>query len=130
MDLSASCLHLTHLTHARIEQWIGGAPLPETALAALLAGFAASFTMVATDGQRLHAQALPALFEKLRGARPGLTIQIDEVMVHRAAASAVLLSYRERHRWDAHATTRRATALFTLNADGQPQWTHLHETWA
>lgn len=130
MDLSASCLHLTHLAHTQIEQWIGDTHAPDAVLASLLAAFSPAFTMVTTDGHRLPHGALPTLFASLRGARPGLTIQIDELAVRHADAGSVLLSYRERHAWNAGATTRRATALFITDADGQPQWAHLHETWA
>lgn len=129
-DLSSHCLRLTLDVHTRIEQWIGTPNAPDTGLAALLAGFAPGFTMIAADGQRLSAEVLPALFGGLRGARPGLKIDIDELAVLHADAASVLLSYRERHAWNAGATQRRATVLFTVQPDGQPQWTHLQETWA
>ena len=129
-DLHTAALHLVHHTHGQIEQWIGGVAPPDQALTTLLSSFAPDFAMVTTTGERLAADKLPALFAGLRGTRPGLTIQIDELTVHHADACAVLLGYRERHRWDDGSTSRRATALFTVNADGQPQWAHLHETWA
>lgn len=129
-DLPSSCLRLTLDAHALIEQWIGLADTPEPVLADLLSRFAPGFTMITTDGQRLAADALPALFAGLRGARPGLMIDIDEMAVRHADAASVLLSYRERHAWRTGATQRRATVLFTAGADGQPQWAHLHETWA
>lgn len=129
-DLPSSCLRLTLDAHALIEQWIGLADTPEPVLADLLSRFAPGFTMITTDGQRLAADALPALFAGLRGARPGLKIDIDEMAVRHADATSVLLNYRERHAWCTGATQRRATVLFTAGADGQPQWAHLHETWA
>lgn len=130
MDLSTPCLRLTLAAHALIEQWIGQPDAPDHVLADLLSRFAPGFTMVATDGQRLAANALPALFAGLRGARPGLKIDIDEMTVRHADTASVLLSYRERHAWTTGATQRRATVLFTGGADGLPQWAHLHETWA
>jgi hypothetical protein len=129
-DLSSPCLRLALDAHARIEQWIGQNDAPESVLTALLDGFAPAFTMITTDGQRLPQGALPALFAGLRGSRPGLKIQIDELTVRYADAASALLTYRERHAWSGGATQRRATALFTAGEDGQPQWAHLHETWA
>ncbi|MBB1594195.1 hypothetical protein [Achromobacter sp. UMC46] len=129
-DFSSTSLRLTLDAHALIEQWIGQPDAPDGVLAELLSGFAPGFTMITTDGQRLTGDALPALFAGLRGARPGLKIDIDEMAVRHADAASVLLSYRERHVWHDGATQRRATVLFTAAADGRPLWAHLHETWA
>ncbi len=129
-DLSSLCLRLALDAHSRIERWIGSPDAPDAQLAALLEDFAPGFSMIAADGQRLPAEALPALFGRLRGARPGLKIEIDELAVLHAGADSVLLSYRERHAWSAGATQRRATALFTVQPGGQPQWMYLQETWA
>ncbi|MBD9474024.1 hypothetical protein IB268_13975 [Achromobacter sp. ACM01] len=129
-DLSSHCLRLAVDVHARIEGWIGSPDAPDTQLTALLKDFAPGFSMIAADGQRLPAEALPALFGRLRGSRPGLKIDIDELAVLHAGADSVLLSYRERHAWSAGATQRRATALFVVQPGGQPQWMYLQETWA
>lgn len=129
-DLPTSCLRLTLDAHALIEQWIGQPDAPDPVLADLLSRFAPGFTMITTDGQHLAGNALPALFASLRGARTDLKIDIDEMTVRHADGVSVLLSYRERHTWRTGATQRRATVLFTAGADGQPQWAHLHETWA
>lgn len=129
-DLSSTCLRLTLDAHALIEQWIGQPDAPDSVLAALLSGFSPAFSMVTTDGQRLPPNALPGLFASLRGARPGLKIDIDEMTVRYADAASALVSYRERHAWNAGATQRRATVLFTAGGDGRLQWAHLHETWA
>ncbi|HEY9271625.1 hypothetical protein [Achromobacter sp.] len=129
-DLSSHCQRLALDAHTRIEQWIGSPDAPDSQLADLLESFAPGFSMIAADGRRLSAAALPALFASLRGARPGLKIDIDELAVLHADTASVLLSYRERHVWSAGATQRRATVLFTVQAGGQPQWAHLQETWA
>ncbi len=129
-DLSSQCLRLALDVHSRIEHWIGSSDAADAQLAVLLDDFAPGFSMIAADGQRLPAEALPALFGRLRGARPGLKIEIDELAVLHAGADAVVLSYRERHAWSAGATQRRATALFTVLPGGQPQWMYLQETWA
>jgi len=130
MDLSSPCLRLALDAHAHIEQWIGQTDAPASVLTALLGSFAPAFTMITTDGQRLPHGALPALFSGLRGSRPGLKIQIDELTVRYADGGSAVLTYRERHTWNGGATQRRATALFMAGEDGQPQWAHLHETWA
>lgn len=129
-DLPSPCLRLTLDAHALIEQWIGQSDAPDTVLAALLSSFSPDFTMITTDGQRLPQHALPTLFASLRGTRPGLKIDIDEIAVRHTDSASVLLSYRERHAWTGGTTQRRATVLFTAAADGEPQWAHLHETWA
>lgn len=129
-DLSSQCLRLALDVHSRIEHWIGSPDAPDAQLAVLLDDFAPGFSMIAADGQRLPAEALPALFGRLRGARPGLKIEIDELAVLHAGTDAVVLSYRERHAWSAGATQRRATALFTVLPGSQPQWMYLQETWA
>lgn len=129
-DLPSSCLRLTLDAHALIEQWIGQADAPDHVLGELLAGFAPGFTMITTDGRRLPGTALPALFASLRGTRPGLKIHIDDMEVLHADTASTLLSYRERHAWSAGATQRRATVLYTNDADGRPRWAHLQETWA
>ncbi|CAB3691125.1 hypothetical protein [Achromobacter piechaudii] len=129
-DFSTLSLRMALDAHTRIEQWIGQPDAPEPLLAALLDDFAPAFTMISVDGQRLPSGALPALFAGLRGSRPGLKIQIDELAVRHADAASALLTYCERHAWQGGATQRRASALFTAGADGQPRWAHLHETWA
>ncbi|KNY08565.1 hypothetical protein AKG08_21320 [Achromobacter piechaudii] len=129
-DFSTLSLRMALDAHTRIEQWIGQPDAPEPLLAALLDDFAPAFTMISVDGQRLPAGALPDLFAGLRGSRPGLKIQIDELAVRHADAASALLTYCERHAWQGGATQRRASALFTAGADGQPRWAHLHETWA
>lgn len=129
-DLSTPCLRLTLDAHALIEQWIGQPDAPDHVLADLLSRFAPGFTMITTDGQRLDGNALPALFAGLRGARPGLKIDIDDMTVRHIDTASVLLTYRERHVWSTGATQRRATVLFTRGAGELPQWAHLHETWA
>lgn len=129
-DLSSHCQRQALDVHSRIEQWIGSPDAPDNQLAILLERFAPGFSMIAADGQRLSAAALPALFASLRGARPGLKISIDEMAVLHAGADSVVLSYRERHAWSAGATQRRATVLFTVQPGEPPQWAHLQETWA
>lgn len=129
-DLSTPCLRLTLDAHSLIEQWIGQPDTPDHVLADLLSRFAPGFTMIATDGQRLDGKALPALFAGLRGARPGLKIDIDDMKVRHIETASVLFTYRERHVWSTGATQRRATVLFTRGAGELPQWAHLHETWA
>ncbi len=129
-DFSERCRLAAHTAHALIEQWIGRADLPADALPRLLAHFSDDFRMITTDGQRLPDGALPGLFARLAGSRPGLRIHIDELAVVHAGMDSALLTYRESHAWHGGATVRRATASFVAADDGRPLWQHLHETWA
>ena len=126
-DFSDRCRRAAHDAHALIEQWIGQTGLPSDALPRLLAYFSDDFSMVTTDGQRLPDGALPGLFARLAGSRPGLSIRIDEFAVLHASAGSAVLTYRESHTWHGGATVRRATASFIADADGHPRWRHLHE---
>lgn len=128
-DFSERCRRAAHDAHALIEQWIGQTDLPPATLPRLLAHFADDFSMVTTDGQRLPDGALPGLFARLAGSRPGLRIRIDELAVLHADAGSAVLTYRESHTWHGGATVRRATASFIAAEDGRPLWRHLHETW-
>ncbi|MBB1624206.1 hypothetical protein [Achromobacter sp. UMC71] len=128
-DFSEHCRRAVHDAHALIEQWIGQADLPPDTLPRLLAHFSDDFSMVPPDGQRLPDGALPGLFARVAGSRPGLRIGIDELAVRHTDAGSAVLTYRESHAWNGGATVRRATAGFVAAADGRPLWRHLHETW-
>lgn len=115
--------------HVEIAQWLGGTAAHE-ALPALLARFAASFTMITPMGAKVDHAGLTALFSDGFSRRPGLKITIDElVRIDVATGHTAVVSYRE-HQVDGagNETLRRSTAAFFTNAHGKVQWRHLHET--
>ncbi len=122
------CLHEVMESHVLIEQWFGHASSPESTLTDLLGRFAPSFSLIAPTGTRMDEGALPTLFGRLHGCRPGLRILIDELTLIHADDQSALVSFRESQEWDTGNSQRRSTALFLLNGT-QAKWQHLHETW-
>lgn len=67
---------LVQETHVEIEGWFCG--LEPGVLPTLLARFSAQFSMITPSGNTLNLSSMEALFEQLRGARPGLVITLSE----------------------------------------------------
>lgn len=129
-DIATLCLREIADTHVLIEQWLSNPACPEAILETLLQRFGPEFSMISPTGARMEPGGFPALFARLRGARPGLQIRIDALtLVHEDARSATV-SYRETQAWNAGASERRATALLVAERDARVTWRHLHETWA
>ena len=128
--LAALCLREVADTHTLIEQWLSDAECPETVLDTLLQRFEPGFSMISPTGTRLEECGFPSLFARLRGARAGLRIDIDELTLVYEDARSATVTYRETQTWNAGVSERRATALFVLAGDARVAWRHLHETWA
>ncbi|HDR9185222.1 TPA: polyketide cyclase [Burkholderia vietnamiensis] len=112
-----------------IERWLSGADSEPAAVDALLADFAADFTMIMTDGRVFDHAGTHALFAKLGGAKPGLRVALSDVRVLAADASHAVLTYLEsQHAASGALPARRATAVFRRDATGAVRWTHLQET--
>ncbi|CAG9217281.1 polyketide cyclase [Burkholderia vietnamiensis] len=116
-----------------IERWLSGADSDSdsepAAVDALLADFAADFTMIMTDGRVFDHAGTHALFAKLGGAKPGLRIALSDIRVLAADASHAVLTYLEsQHAASGALPARRATAVFRRDATGAVRWTHLQET--
>ena len=123
----ASYFDLVNETHVELEGWFSG--LEPGVLPVLLARFSPQFSMIAPSGKLLDADGVEALFEQLRGARPGLKITLSEFQGITLHATGAVVSYREQQ--EAHngpRTDRRATVVFEKTADGKVLWRHLHET--
>lgn len=128
--LAALCLREVAHTHTLIEQWLSSAECPNTVLDALLQRFEPGFSMISPSGTRLEDGGFPSVFSRLRGARAGLRIEIDELTLVYEDAGSAMVTYRETQAWHEGASERRATALFVLAGDAHVAWRHLHETWA
>ena len=84
----ASYFDLVTETHVEIEGWFSG--LEPGVLPTLLGRFSEQFSMITPSGKELDANAVEALFEQLRGARPGLkiTLSATTLLVEIGAADA------------------------------------------
>lgn len=129
-ELAELCLREVTETHMLIEQWLSHADCPDDVLETLLQRFGPGFSMISPSGARLADGGLPTLFARLRGARPGLQIQIDALMLVHEDARSATVTYRETQAWHTGTSERRATALFVAGNDARVTWRHLHETWA
>ncbi|MFJ1253154.1 hypothetical protein [Cupriavidus sp. CuC1] len=129
-DLAKLCLLEVAETHVLIEQWLSSADCPDAVLETLLQRFGPGFSMISPTGARMEQGGFPALFARLRGARPGLQIKIDELTLVQVDARSATVSYRETQAWNTGTSERLATALFVARDDARVTWRHLHETWA
>ncbi|MGE8364663.1 hypothetical protein [Cupriavidus sp.] len=129
-SLAALCLREVADTHTLIEEWLSNAECPDPVLDKLLQRFEPGFSMISPNGTRLEERGFPSLFTRLRGARAGLRIDIDELTLVYEDAGSATVTYRETQTWNEGASERRATALFVLAGDARVAWRHLHETWA
>lgn len=93
------------------------------------AAFAPGFAMVMPNGRRLDRAGVLALLREARGVRgEGFRITIEEIAVLHAAPPLMLMHYVERQVLLGHETSRRAAALFRMEA-GRPRWLFVQETW-
>ena len=123
----ASYFDLVNETHVEIEGWFSG--LEPGVLPVLLGRFSPEFSMITPSGKVLDADGVEALFEQLRGARPGLKISLSELTGSAHYAGGAVISYRElQEEHNGNRTDRRATVVFEQAADGKVLWRHLHET--
>lgn len=112
-----------------IQQFFSGADTGAAACAKLLAHFSSDFSMISPGGQQLDYPALAGFFRQAAGSKPGLRIDVtDIVLLHENELAAVLV-YKEAQAFsDGSANLRFATALFDKTMDGRLLWRHLHET--
>ena len=123
----ASYFDLATETHVEIEGWFSG--LEPGVLPVLLGRFSPQFSMIAPSGTVLDIDGVEALFEQLRGARPGLNITLSEFKGIALHAGGAVVSYRElQEEHNGNRTDRRATVVFEKDASGKVLWRHLHET--
>ena len=117
-------------THVLIRDWLSGTANGAEKYAALLARFSADFTMISPSGTRLDSAGLTAFFSGAAGSRPGLRMQITDLVLLQQGSTGAVVGYREIQSQPGLETTERWSTVVYENApDGPLLWRHLHETW-
>ncbi len=89
--------------------------------------FSPEFSMIKMDGDCFDHQQTVALFKKLAGAKPTLTIALHNMKVIQAENDKVWLQYQEEQHQNELAHNRTSTVCIQVT-DEQCQWIYLHET--
>ncbi|EEJ6458615.1 DUF4440 domain-containing protein [Salmonella enterica] len=111
--------------HAAIESWLSKGM---GSIDALIARFAADFTMITPGGVCLDYPALGAFFQAQRGGRPGLVIVVKHIDLVAEWPEGAALRYRERQQLPGQAETVRWSTVILKRERGRIVWRHLHET--
>ncbi|EBC4712667.1 DUF4440 domain-containing protein [Salmonella enterica] len=111
--------------HAAIESWLSKGM---GSMDALIARFAADFTMITPGGVCLDYPALGAFFQAQRGGRPGLVIVVEHIDFVAEWPEGAALRYRERQQLPGQAETVRWSTVILKRERGRIVWRHLHET--
>lgn len=111
--------------HAAIENWLSKGM---GNLEALIARFAADFTMITPGGVCLDYPALGAFFQAQRGCRPGLVIVVEHIDLVAEWPEGAALRYRERRQLPGQAETVRWSTVILKRERERIVWRHLHET--
>ncbi|EDW5599588.1 DUF4440 domain-containing protein [Salmonella enterica] len=111
--------------HAAIENWLSKGM---GSLEALIARFAADFTMITPGGVCLDYPALGAFFQAQRGCRPGLVIVVEHIDLVAEWLEGAALRYRECQQLPGQAETVRWSTVILKRERGRIVWRHLHET--
>lgn len=115
--------------HIAIQQWFANAPSSGSdALEALMRRFSPDFSMITPTGHVLDFQSLHTLFARSGGSRPGLEIEISDMIPIHADASGATIAYRERQATASAHSVRYSTVVFQRDSKGSIRWRHLHET--
>jgi hypothetical protein len=97
--------------------------------AAIRARFDEGFIMVAPSGKLITHEQFSGGLPGMRGSRPSLIMEIEDVVVRHATDTSALVTYLERQIQDSGTTLRVSTALLLKRPDRPtPVWRHLHET--
>lgn len=110
--------------HAAIENWLSKGV---GSLEALIARFAADFTMITPGGVCLDYPALGA-FSRRSACRPGLVIVVEHIDLVAEWPEGAALRYRERQQLPGQAETVRWSTVILKRERGRIVWRHLHET--
>ncbi|EAB7346522.1 TPA: DUF4440 domain-containing protein [Salmonella enterica subsp. enterica serovar Concord] len=111
--------------HAAIENWLSKGM---GSLEALIARFAADFTMITPGGVCLDYPALGAFFQAQRGCRPGPVIVVEHIDLVAEWPEGAALRYRERQQLPGQAETVRWSTVILKRERERIVWRHLHET--
>ncbi|EBG9631489.1 DUF4440 domain-containing protein [Salmonella enterica subsp. enterica serovar Indiana] len=113
--------------HTAIENWLSKGM---GNLEALIARFAADFTMITPGGVCLDYPALGAFFQAQRACRLGLVIVVEHIDLVAEWPEGAALRYRERQQLPGQAETVRWSTVILKRERGRIVWRHLHETTA
>jgi hypothetical protein len=119
-----------HAFHEALAAWLAlGEP---SALARIERALHPDLTLIGVDGSVTRRAELLARLTPRGGARPGLTIEIDELELRAGGDGWSLVSFRERHQVGESAEDRRTSALLVSDRapEAGPRWLHVHETTA
>ncbi|MBB5081430.1 DUF4440 domain-containing protein [Nonomuraea endophytica] len=108
--------------HRVIERWLSGEPGQE--FAEFERAHADAFTLTGPDGRTLEREQVMRQVRDLRGAAPGLRIEIRDVRVVAESGPLLVAAYQE---WQ-EGGARRSTVVFR-RAGEELRWLHLQETW-
>ncbi|MFI6297220.1 DUF4440 domain-containing protein [Nonomuraea sp. NPDC050790] len=108
--------------HEVIERWLSGEP--GQGFEEFERAHAEGFTLAGPDGRTLDRGQVLRQVRELRGAAPGLRIEIRDVRVVAAEGALLVAAYEE---WQQDGA-RGSTAVLRRE-DGGLRWLHLHETW-
>ncbi|MGT9209206.1 DUF4440 domain-containing protein, partial [Salmonella enterica subsp. enterica serovar Typhimurium] len=102
--------------HAAIENWLSKGM---GSLEALIARFAADFTMITPGGVCLDYPALGAFFQAQRAFRPGLVIVVEHIDLVAEWPEGAALRYRERQQLPGQAETVRWSTVILKKERGR-----------
>lgn len=115
--------------HELIRDWLGDPDAQVEICDDLLSRFSPAWSMVTASGALLDFPALDRFFRTQRGARQGLSIDIEEMQIVAENENGATLIYKERQHIPGENTTCRfSTVVFEIDPDGKIIWRHLHET--
>jgi len=125
------CLDDVLTTHELIRTWLGASAPEPSVLTALLARFSPDYTMITAAGGQLKHASLCAFFSSAGASRPGLQMQISDLVLLQDSAHGAVVGYRETQTLpDGSCNVRLSTVVYDKTIDGRLLWRHLHETWA
>lgn len=130
MDLLAAARAEVLNRHAFFVGWFTGR-LPDAAMEQSARAFAPDMQMIGPSGGLATGREVIAMLQGLKAKRdPDFAIRV-EVLAERRLGDMALIVYDEHQILNGAKTARRASALFSADANAPEGvvWRHLQETW-
>lgn len=130
MDLLAAARAEVINRHAFFVGWFTGR-LPDAAMEQSARSFAPDMQMIGPSGGLATGREVIAMLQGLKAKRdPDFAIRV-EVLAERRLGDMALIVYDEHQILNGAKTARRASALFSADANAPEGvvWRHLQETW-
>ncbi|MFD2236581.1 DUF4440 domain-containing protein [Aureimonas populi] len=113
--------------HRVLQAWFRGEGGDDAAK--VMERFDEAFHMVGAAGNLLSHEGMAAALPRMRGSRPTLVMEIEDVTLRALSQAGALITYREVQRQDSGTTQRWSTALLVDRPDRPtPVWALLQET--